>query len=250
MLPARIGSITALRMEPPDIPNRSAFWFPAWIWTPALTAGALVFSLAYVALAVIGWGRHDWRGFFDSPCRAGVCVGMVVLFVGTFILGCNVCIGRRDDPGNNWIFLPMLLVGLMMGWLPAYQDRRHIWMIGGNGVAYAGLLLFGLGTIFRLGAVRTLGPRHSVWVAVQETHGLVTSGLYRFIRHPSYVGALLAVFGWALAFRSIAGLLLGVCMVPPILSRIKAEELLLAAEFGEEYREYQLRTWRLVPWIF
>jgi protein-S-isoprenylcysteine O-methyltransferase Ste14 len=109
---------------------------------------------------------------------------------------------------------------------------------------------FWAGTFLRLGAVRTLGPRHSVWVAVQSDHSLVTTGLYRFIRHPSYVGALLAVFGWALSFRSGAGLLLAILIVPPILSRIRAEEHLLLAEFGDEYQTYQRRTWRLLPFVY
>jgi protein-S-isoprenylcysteine O-methyltransferase Ste14 len=219
-------------------------------WTVALTLGALIFSLSYIVLALMGWGWTDWRGFFASPARTGVCLGMIVLFVGTFALGCNVRTGRRDEPANNWIFLPMLLVGLAMGWLPPHQDRRDVWTLGGNPVAYLGLLLFWLGVLFRLGAVRTLGPRHSVWVAVQEGHGLVKTGLYRFVRHPSYVGALLAVFGWALAFRGAAGLLLGMLMVPPILSRIKAEEELLISEFGSAYQDYQQRTWRLVPGVY
>jgi len=218
--------------------------------TVALTVAASLFSIAYIALSVAGWGWLDWRGFFDSPCRTGACVAIVILFAGTFLLGCNISTGRLDHARNNWIFLPMFLVGLAMGWIPAYQDRRNVWTIGGTSVAYAGLILLSVGTLFRLGAVRTLGPRHSVWVAVQHGHRLVTTGVYRFIRHPSYVGALLAVFGWALVFRGGVGVLLALLMVPPILSRIEAEEQLLVAEFGEEYREYQRRTWRLAPFVY
>jgi protein-S-isoprenylcysteine O-methyltransferase Ste14 len=237
-------------MEFLQTPFRFASALPERVSRIALVSGAFIFSLGYIALALAGWGWNDWRGFFDDPCRAGVSAEMIVLFVGTFFLGCNVSLGRRDHSGNNWIFLPMLLVGLAMGWLPAYHERRSLWMIGGNGLGYAGLIIFTLGTTFRLGAVRALGPRHSVWIAVQQSHGLVKTGFYRFIRHPSYVGALLAVFGWALVFRGGAGLLLALLMVLPILSRISAEEDLLGGEFGEDYREYQRRTWRLVPWVY
>jgi protein-S-isoprenylcysteine O-methyltransferase Ste14 len=216
----------------------------------ALIVGSLLFSMAYVALAVAGWGWSDWRGYFSSPCRSGVSLGMVILFVGTFLFGCNVSTGLRDRSGNNWIFIPMFLVGLAIGWLPAHDDRRNIWTLEGILPAYAGLLIFLVGTVFRIGAVRVLGPWHSVWVAVQQDHRLVTSGLYRFIRHPSYLGALLAVFGWALAFRSGIGLLLGLLMVPPIVSRMNAEEDLLIAEFGDEYRHYRLRTWRILPFLY
>jgi protein-S-isoprenylcysteine O-methyltransferase Ste14 len=117
-------------------------------------------------------------------------------------------------------------------------------------VAELGAILFLAGTFLRIAAVRTLGPRHSVWVAVQENHRLVTGGVYRFVRHPSYVGALLAVFGWALAFRSAVGMALAILLVPPILSRIDAEERLLVAEFGQLYRAYQHRTARLLPMVY
>jgi protein-S-isoprenylcysteine O-methyltransferase Ste14 len=215
-----------------------------------LVSGSLVFSLGYVGLAMAGWGFDDWRGFLDSVPRDCVCAGVVGLFVGTFLFGCNVSLGRRDHSGNNWIFPVMLVIGLLLGWTCGHDDRRNLHTLGGRPVAYLGAAIFLAGTFLRIAAVRTLGPRHSVWVAVQEDHRLVTSGLYRFIRHPSYVGAFLAVFGWALAFRSVIGLLLALLIVPPILSRIVAEERLLSAEFGDAYRAYQHRSWRLLPSVY
>ncbi|HEY2587535.1 MAG TPA: isoprenylcysteine carboxylmethyltransferase family protein [Tepidisphaeraceae bacterium] len=215
-----------------------------------LILGAALFSLGYIAWAVAGWGWHDWRGFFDGVPRDVVSAGIVLLFVGTFSLGCNVSAGRRDEAANNWIFPVMLAVGLALGWVAPHNDHRNLHTVGGDPIAYLGAIFFLLGTILRLAAVRTLGPRHSVWVAVQSDHALVTTGLYRFVRHPSYVGALLAVFGWALAFRSGPGLLLATLIVPPILSRIRAEEQLLLAEFGDAYQTYQRRTWRLVPFVY
>ena len=75
--------------------------------------------------------------------------------------------------------------------------------------------------------------------------------LDRFVRHPSYLGALLAMAGWALVFRSIIGLLLTAAMCVPIIVRIRAEEDFLVREFGNQYRAYQQRTpWRLLPFIY
>jgi protein-S-isoprenylcysteine O-methyltransferase Ste14 len=215
-----------------------------------LIAGSVVFSAGYVALTVTAWGWDDWRGFVLSMPRDTVCAGVVALFLGTFAFGCNVSTGRREHSGNNWIFPVMLLVGLAMGWFCGHDDRRNIHVFGSQSVADLGAILFLAGTVLRIAAVRTLGPRHSVWVAVQEGHRLVTTGLYRVVRHPSYVGALLAVFGWALAFRSEIGLALAVLIVPPILSRIRAEENLLNAEFGDLYQSYQRRTSRLLPFVY
>ena len=56
--------------------------------------------------------------------------------------------------------------------------------------------------------------------------------------------------GWALAFRSMAGVLLTLCMLPPLAARIRSEETLLRAHFGVQYEAYRKRTWRLVPWVY
>jgi hypothetical protein len=47
-------------------------------------------------------------------------------------------------------------------------------------------------------------------VAIQKGHALVTGGIYRRIRNPSYLGLLISVIGRALAFRSVAGLVLAI----------------------------------------
>ena len=79
---------------------------------------------------------------------------------------------------------------------------------------------------------------------------LVTGGLYRVIRHPSYLGLLLGLFGWALVFRSAIGVLVSLLLLPPLVARMNAEEALLESEFGERYADYRRRTWRLVPFLY
>ena len=78
----------------------------------------------------------------------------------------------------------------------------------------------------------------------------MTTGLYARIRHPSYLGLLVASLGWALVFRSAVGLLLTAALLVPLVARIRDEERLLAAEFGAEYAAYRRRTWRLVPGLW
>jgi protein-S-isoprenylcysteine O-methyltransferase Ste14 len=85
-------------------------------------------------------------------------------------------------------------------------------------------------------------------VAIQPGHTLVTTGLYRVIRHPSYLGLLVNSLGWALAFRSGLGLLLTALLIPPLVAR--AEERLLRSQFGGEYEAYRTRTSRLIPGLY
>jgi len=78
----------------------------------------------------------------------------------------------------------------------------------------------------------------------------VTGGIYRDIRHPSYLGLLISTLGWGLAFNSWVGVLLAAFLLPPLIARIHAEERLLASQFGDEYAAYRSRTWRLIPGVY
>lgn len=70
------------------------------------------------------------------------------------------------------------------------------------------------------------------------------------IRHPSYLGLLLNMLGWALAFRSGVGILLTALTLVPLFARIASEEPLMRVHFGTEYEAYRTRTWRLVPFVY
>jgi protein-S-isoprenylcysteine O-methyltransferase Ste14 len=208
-----------------------------------------VASLAlYLGLAAWGWG--GWSALVAHPARAGAVVATVVLSVAAMFTSGNLSSGRREDTKNRWILLPVLIVGLVLGWLPAYTDRREIWAIDGDAVRYLGLALFVAGGVLRLAPVFVLGRRFSGLVAIQEGHELVTGGLYRVIRHPSYLGLLLGTFGWALVFRSAIGVLVTLLLLPPLVARMNAEEALLESEFGAQYAEYRRRTWRLLPFVY
>ncbi len=160
-------------------------------------------------------------------------------------------IGRREDPSSRWIFGPLILIAMVFAWLPPHLDRLNRWTIDGNTVRYLGLIITAIGGFVRVAAVFELGHRFSVFVAVQPDHRLKTDGFYRSVRHPSYLGALLVMTGWALVFRSVIGLLLTAAMCVPIIALIRAEEEFLVREFGEQYRSYQQHTrWRLFPLIY
>ena len=110
--------------------------------------------------------------------------------------------------------------------------------------------LFAAGGTLRIWPVFVLGHRFSGLVAIQPEHSLVTNGVYGVIRHPSYLGLLVNSLGWALAFRSVIGVLLVACTIPPLLARIRSEETLLKSQFGDEYDTYRTRTSRLIPWLY
>jgi protein-S-isoprenylcysteine O-methyltransferase Ste14 len=218
--------------------------------TPSLKLASIsiLATLAFLGLAILGWG--GFAAFFSHPALAVVALTTLVLaVVGMFSSG-NISPGEREDRGNRWVLVAFAVIGVLAAWLPAYLDRKDIWTIGGDTVRWTGVFLFIAGGVLRLWPVFVLGRRFSGLVAIQPGHTLVTTGVYAVIRHPSYLGLLINALGWALAFRSVAGVLLTALTIVPIIARIQAEEMLLRSEFGAAYDAYRSRTSRLVPGIY
>lgn len=117
-------------------------------------------------------------------------------------------------------------------------------------VSWAGLALFALGITVLAAAMRTLGELYTSYLGIQPRHRLVTFGPYRYVRHPGYLGELLSMFGIGLSLSSVVGLALALLSLLLVLKRIKPEEEMLTAEFGDEYRKYMDRTKRLIPFIY
>lgn len=206
-------------------------------------------SLAvWYGLAVAGEG--GFAAFFEHTARVALLgVGLALACAGLFSEA-GLRAGIREDRSNRWIFVPLAIIGLLSGWLPAWSDRRDFLTIDGDAVRWLGVALFATGGVLRLAPVFALGRRFSGLVAIQPGHALVTTGLYRYIRHPSYLGLLVMMLGWGLAFRSIAGLALAALTIFPLLARIRSEEALLQGYFGGEYEAYRARTHRLIPGLY
>ena len=168
--------------------------------TPRLALITIVGTLAYLGLAILGWG--GFSAFFSHPALVALAILLFILTGVALFSGGNLSSGVREDRANRWVIVAFGLIGLLDAYLPAYTDRRGFWTLDGDTIRWLGVGLFAAGGALRIWPVFVLGPRFSGLVAIQPGHTLVTSGIYRFIRHPSYLGLLVNSLGWALAFRS------------------------------------------------
>jgi protein-S-isoprenylcysteine O-methyltransferase Ste14 len=208
----------------------------------------LVFSALNFALAILGWGGV--AAFFAHTPLVGLAIVTFALAVGAAFVGGNLSPGVREDRSNRWVITAFSVLSILDGFLPAFTDRHDFWTFDGDAVRWSGVALYGLGGALRLWPVHVLGRRFSGLVAIQPGHTLVTDGVYRYVRHPSYLGLLITVLGWGLAFRSGVGILIAALHLIPLVARMNAEERLLRSEFGEEYAEFFKRTSRLVPGVY
>lgn len=115
----------------------------------------------------------------------------------------------------------------------------------------AGLAIFLAGVALRWYAIRYLGRWFTVNVAIADDQPLIQSGPYALVRHPSYTGALMAFFGFALCLGNVAALAVVVIATVAVFSRrIHIEEKALAQAFGQRWLDYCARTRRLIPGVY
>ncbi len=203
---------------------------------------------AYLGLAIAGAGGP--ARFFSYPPLTALAVITVLAGVAAFFTKGHVGSGVREDRTNRWVIAALGLLAVLDAFLPAYTDRHDILTFGGEATRWLGVALYTIGGVLRLIPVFALGRRFSGLVAIQPGHTLKTDGIYRTLRHPSYLGLLVNVVGWALAFRSGVGLIIAGAMLAVIIGRIEAEERLLGETFGAEYEAWRARTWRLLPYVY
>jgi protein-S-isoprenylcysteine O-methyltransferase Ste14 len=114
-----------------------------------------------------------------------------------------------------------------------------------------GIFLMLAGVAFRWYSIRVLGKYFTRQVAIQPGQAVVENGPYRWIRHPSYSGALITIFGVGLALTNWLSLI-GVMVMAFIgySYRVWVEEKTLANVLGEPYRQYMSRTKRFIPFVY
>lgn len=108
-----------------------------------------------------------------------------------------------------------------------------------------------IGFAIRWAAIFQLGKMFTVDVAITSGHQLKTSGLYKVVRHPSYLGLMLIICSIALCQGNILSCLF--IIIPTFVAlnyRMVVEERALIAEFGEQYQQYKKNTARIIPGIY
>jgi protein-S-isoprenylcysteine O-methyltransferase Ste14 len=218
---------------------------PSWRQLVGIPLNVLLFLL----LMVMGWGSV--AGFFAHPVRVGVVV--VHLAMMPVMALCTAGRSRGVEHAPDWKpFFPLLVVhSLFTAYVMPYMDARELWVLpGGDGLRWAGFALLAAGAGLRVGPMIELGRRFASVVALQERHELHTTGFYRWVRHPSYVGILLMDVGFAGVFRSAVALLLLPVAFWMFKRRMDVEEEFLVRQFGDDYRAYMGRTARLLPGVY
>lgn len=224
---------------------------------------ALAYGLStvaiYLLLSLVGWGLDDLGGFFALYPRAGYAVAAAAFALAVAWQGIDAPEGVSGGPGDPaklvkrqtavGYTMSLLLFAALIA-LP-WADRRGLatWPQG-DLTRWLGLALVAAAYTLIFWSGLALGRMYSSDVTIQPDHRLITTGLYRTIRHPRYLGLILAAVGMAALYRSWLGLALLPLLAAILYLRIRDEEALMRREFGAAWQDYCRRSWRLVPFLY
>ena len=121
----------------------------------------------------------------------------------------------------------------------------------GVALTVASIALMWTGIALRWWSFRTLGRYFTFQVMTSADQPVITTGPYRYLRHPSYTGILLILAGIGLGYGNLLSLVaLIVLPLLGVINRIRVEEAALSATLGDRYTSYATGRKRLVPFVW
>lgn len=216
-------------------------------------------GLLYFGVTLLGWGLDDLRRYFSNIPRLGyaLVIGLFSLAVGIQAFSSTEGIRGRKGEEGKLVFRQRIVrivlelsLYIALFFIPFF-DRRGIGVLSeGNFVRWLGVVLSALGFFLVFWSGLALGRQYSADVTIQKEHQLITSGVYRLIRHPRYLGVIALSIGVSCTFRSYIGLAASVFFLAMLIFRIRDEEVAMHKEFGVEWEDYCIHSWRLLPYIY
>jgi protein-S-isoprenylcysteine O-methyltransferase len=157
--------------------------------------------------------------------------------------------GGGRDAGTLGLLWRLLMLGIAAAVAVTISGHGHLPTSWHVPMRWAGCALIATGLVLRIWSIHVLARFFTVDVSVQQGHELVRSGPYRWIRHPSYTGALLCFLGLGVGLGNAFALpLLFVPVCWAFARRIQVEEQALREAFPQAYPAYAAQTGRLLPW--
>lgn len=156
----------------------------------------------------------------------------------------------RVDPRWFWILTalagpPLALACVAFIAIPCALDFSNLPLP--TSVRLLGLPVGALGILLFAWMFRHLGLNVTSTSMPRASATLVTSGPYRWIRHPMYSAALLLIIATALLTANLIVVICGLAIFTLLAARSRTEEERLIEKFGASYRDYQRRTGRFFP---
>ena len=117
--------------------------------------------------------------------------------------------------------------------------------------SYLGLFLYTIGISFRYIGTLTLGKYFTRNVEIENNHQLISTGLYKYLRHPLYLGLFLLGISTSLVYGNYLAIIISVLMMGGTLNhRMNLEEQAMEKILGKEYLIWKKQRYRFFPYIY
>lgn len=219
------------------------------IWTILGWASIGIFIVIYAVELFPHHGRPVTLRWIDEHLGQGGLIALNIVIVLAFL----ALLPYRRSTKGTWkskgafAAFVIALMTEMFGWplvifllaplidvpriAPAFFDAVGHWPARvGTALSFLGLALIAIG-----------------WQQIHKAESLVSTGLYRYMRHPQYTGIMLFTLGWILHWPSLITLALWPVLMAAYVWLALFEERQALEEFGAEYAEYASRTKRFIP---
>jgi protein-S-isoprenylcysteine O-methyltransferase Ste14 len=140
-------------------------------------------------------------------------------------------------------------IGLILMFIPVWGLNRSV-LPAGPAHVWVGLGVQLVGGWFYMRGKKELGRQWSNAISIKTDHQLVTTGPYRFIRHPMYTAMIAMALGTALVNTRLSALF-GVALIAwSYVVKIGIEEVWMAEQFGAAHEEWRRHSWKLLPPLY
>jgi protein-S-isoprenylcysteine O-methyltransferase len=158
---------------------------------------------------------------------------------------------RMEDRGSMMVVVGSIYVGIFLAFLAVGLAPRFTAGAQWKAMFFLGIAIWYGGMALRWYSIRVLGRFFTTQVAIAKDQHVVEQGPYRWVRHPSYLGGLVALFGFGMTLTNwLSAVLPVVCLLAAYVYRIPLEERALVRGLGPAYSEYMGRTRRLIPFVY
>ncbi len=202
-------------------------------------------KIAIIFLFYVGWQNIDGMSNINQNLIYFYLIMVILsLFVDKFFFK-----GKNSE--NKKSYRPLSTI-ISISWFSAllvplieysYLLRNH------NYITIIGIIIVFIGIIIRGLSIKYLGKYFSRDIETWAQHNVIDNGLYKFIRHPAYLGNIIQILGFPMILNAYYSLILSVIVIICFLKRIELEEEFLEGNL-EGYSEYKKKSYRLIPFVW
>jgi protein-S-isoprenylcysteine O-methyltransferase Ste14 len=178
---------------------------------------------------------------------------VTILWIAEFVIFPSHLKKQSKQEKKSFFFilqfiLLIILLNFFLGWLQIGTLDNQFTQ---NILNYVGITLYILGLLLRYVSIIHLGRFFTRNVAVSESHELISSGPYKILRHPLYLGLFLLSTSVPLFFSNIILTPIAYLLMGYILNhRMTLEEHILESSLGQTYKNWKKSRYKFIPFIF